>query len=1025
MGTLIQEQDSHSFSSVVAVIPCSKVPEENSENLDQFAKEVKISDSNSMEQNKDSRESFTVTKNVTLKCRISEVVSSFIALKLPDKSGNGKSLIKSVADFLPGPFTPQKFCGVDVLSSDLAQFYEFHYRQILEIILEQYSPEWIDVETEGLVSKLMVIDGSGVILCYETLQVLTRALRESKGPCQKLDFIIDTLEKVVRSEALLSAVLDHCSVRNVNDGRKQSVMVAQDRVDQIWEGVVQLMMSLPSRISNKMKRNTKDTFAPYLYCKILCCHIAKCVQFLSEAVCDECLPLKLQGLSVLLSKLIIHFNDGRKSGGILTLIQIFEQWCSSHPYHTVVQNIFLNLHLEAIETVAKMILEKCSNPSAVYNILGNAVCQSHTWKHVLCTRMLLMSYCDWEDNTHIENLIGYLAYIHFENLYTDVCAESVSGIPSGGILIDVLVSLLTVWGDRSALNHTPLDQHIYISQAVILCVQYFQESYHTVMKESEQIHELQALSDGYRKIIENKLFTGIPVHLESPLESVRVTGMVTAEMVTSILHRGDKPKLKFDYKGLAKEADSILKALKKLSLREIKFEVKDKQDVVQDCACCSMQVQSNNTILGNELLQHLEFDCGLAIAVADSRDLNLTDCVKVEKCDEMNAGKLVDVTGEDGQIRQFDGDDCLDSDDDLIPYDMSEDVKLSTKKRPKYLRDLRDGLLETEDHERFSESLEVCEALIMAQLSDDDVSLGIELLEILVCLEEKFCVDSFYIRRYSAAIAIVLTFPQPCAEYLSSQFNTRFGNYSIAQRLFMLDCLAGSAKKLSSLQTPVADLVDVEGTSHTQFGTSKKSGIQSTKEDTASNTVLVSAKDVVRKRIESHTRRFISAPKPLPVGQANKFYSVVETFFFPLIRVIGRSSMESSLFSSAYEDCVLLVHFLHTLAVIMASSINCPSSVKMGKELLDLCWTLRYHSQAKVRLAVMGCVGAVVIAVPDSRLISDMYESLLDCKSWLLTVMQTGLRQGDPDSSCREFAAYVLALIRNVIGESLVGTWFC
>lgn len=1027
MGTLVQEQDSHSFSSVVAVSPCSKMPEENSENLDQFAKEVKISHSNSMEQNTDSWESFTVTNGVTLKCKISEVVSSFVALKLPDKSGNGKSLIKSMADFLPGPFTPQKFCGVDVLSSDLAQFYEFHYRQILEIILEQYSPEWIDVETEVLIGKLMVIDGSGFILLYETLQVLTRALRESKGPCQKLDFIIDTLEKVVRSEALLSAVLDQCSVRNVNDERKLSVMIAQDRVDQIWEGVVQLMMSLPSRVSNKMKRDTKDTFAPYLYCKILCCHIAKCVQFLSEAVCNECLPLKLQGLSVLLSKLIIHFNDGRKSPGILMLIQIFEQWCSSPPYHTVVQNIFLNLHLEAIETIAKMILEKCSNPSAVYNILGNTVCQSQTWKHVLCTKMLLMSYCDWQDSTLIENLIGYLAYMHFENLYTNVCAESVSGIPSGGVLIDVLVSLLTVWGDRSALNHTPLDQHIYISQAVILCVQYFQESYLTVLKESEQSLEVHALNDGNRKIIENKLFSGIPVHLESPLDSVRVTGMVTAEMVTSILHRGDEPKLKFDYEGLSKEADSILKALKKLRQREIKFEVKDQQEVVQDQAYSSKQMQSNNTILGNELLQHLEFDCGLALAIADSRDLNVTDSVKVERCDEMSAGKLVDVTGEDGQIKQFDSDDCIDSDDDLIPYDMSDDLKLSTKKRPKYLRDLCDGLLETEDHERFSESLEVCEALITAQLPDDDVSLGIELLEILVCLEEKFCVDSFDTRRYSGSVAIVSAFPQPCAEYLSSQFNTGFGKYSIGQRLFMLDCLAGTAKKLSNLHTSMADLVDVKGTSHTQFGTSKKFGIQNTKEDTVSNTLLVSAKDIVKKRIESHTRRFISAPKPVPVGQANKFSAVAGSFFFPLIYGTGPSCGGSSLFDSSYADCdcMLLVHFLHTLAVVMASSVNCPSSVRMGKELLDLCWTLRYHSQAKVRLACMGCVGAVVIAVPDSRLMSDLCESLLECRLWLLEVMKTGLRQGDPDSGCREFAAYVLALIENVIGESIVGKWFC
>jgi telomere length regulation protein len=312
-------------------------------------------------------------------------------------------------------------------------------------------------------------------------------------------------------------------------------------------------------------------------------------------------------------------------------------------------------------------------------------------------------------------------------------------------------------------------------------------------------------------------------------------------------------------------------------------------------------------------------------------------------------------------------------------------------------------------------------------LPDDDVSLGIELLEILVCLEEKLCVDSFDTRRYSASVAIVSTFPQPCAEYLSSQFNTGFGKYSIGQRLFMLDCLAGAAKRLSNLQTPSAGSVDVKGTSHTRFGTSKKFGMQNTKEETVSNSVLVSAKDIVRKRIESHTRRFISAPKPVPVGQANKFSAVAGSFFFPLIYGSGPSSGGSSLFSTSYADgdCMLLVHFLHTLAVIMTASINCPSSVRMGKELLDVCWTLRYYAQAKVRLAVMGCVGAVVIAVPDSRLMSDLCESLLECRLWLLEVMKTGLRQGDPDTGCREFAAYVLALIENVIGENLVGTWLC
>jgi hypothetical protein len=72
----------------------------------------------------------------------------------------------------------------------------------------------------------------------------------------------------------------------------------------------------------------------------------------------------------------------------------------------------------------------------------------------------------------------------------------------------------------------------------------------------------------------------------------------------------------------------------------------------------------------------------------------------------------------------------------------------------------------------------------------------------------------------------------------------------------------------------------------------------------------------------------------------------------------------------------------------------------------------------------MGCVGAVIFAVPKSRLMSDFYESLLECRLWLLDTMKSGLRQGEPDSDCREFAAYLLVLIGNVIGENVLPSGF-
>jgi telomere length regulation protein len=1020
LETSAQGQEGHSLSSPEANNSCFKMPDENEEHSYQFARDFKMSPHNSTEQNVKDRETYAVTSNITVNSKICEIVSALLALKLPDRCGKTKSLIKSLVCFLPGPFTPQKFCGLDIPSSDLAQFYEYHYRQVLEIILERYSPEWVDAEAEVLISKLVVSDGGGVTLLYNTLHVLTAALRETKGPSQKLDFIISLLEKVTHSGMLVSAVLDHCSVRQESSGSKLNIMMVQDHLDQIWEETVQLVMSLPSRVSNRLKYEIKAPFVPDFYCKVLCCHIARCVQFLSEAVCNEDVPLKPQGLSLLLSKFIINFSDRRISGGMLMLVEIFECWCSCNAYKTVVQNILLNLHIQAIETVLRMILEKCSSPSTAYNILGNIVQQSQTWKHVLCTKMLLMSYHDWEDSTLIENIIGYLAHMHFGSRHRNAGADGVPVVVGGGVLIDVLVNLLTVWGDGSALNHTPLEQHLYITQALILCVHYIH-----MTPAAEERHNRNSLTDSDRKLIESKLFLGVPVHLESPLEPVRAVGMITAEIVTSILHASDEPKLKFEYEGLSKEAETIMRALKNLVPREIEFEGKD-QENAQNRAGCNAQMQNDDAVLGNEFLQRLEFSCGLAVVSEDSGDLNVNLSNWREEGVKITRREHVDVAGEEDHMMQHDNEDILDSDDDLTPYDLSGDIKLSAKKRPKYLRDFRDGLLETEDSELFSESLEVCETLILEQLPDDDVSLGIELLEILICLEEKFCVDSFDTKRYSASVAIILTFPEPCAEYLCSQFNTGFGKYSVGQQLFMLDCLAGAAKKLSNLQTPMKVSGDMKGMKHPQLKTVKKlSSTQDAKENVP-NKLLNSAADIVRRRIESHTRRLTSSPKPASVSQANKFSAVAGSFFFPLLYGIGSHSWGSCFLSSSHadRDCLLLVHFLHTIAVVMTSSVNCTVSVRMGKELMDLCWTLRYHSQAKVRLAVMGCVGAVIIAVPKSILVTDLYESLLECRLWLAGIMESGPRQGDPDLDCREFAAYLSVLIGNVIGENVLPSGF-
>ena len=52
-----------------------------------------------------------------------------------------------------------------------------------------------------------------------------------------------------------------------------------------------------------------------------------------------------------------------------------------------------------------------------------------------------------------------------------------------------------------------------------------------------------------------------------------------------------------------------------------------------------------------------------------------------------------------------------DSDDDLIPYDLSNDIKVTKTKQPAYLRDCLDGLIYSEDVEKIELCLKSVENL--------------------------------------------------------------------------------------------------------------------------------------------------------------------------------------------------------------------------------------------------------------------------------------------------------------------------
>jgi len=136
----------------------------------------------------------------------------------------------------------------------------------------------------------------------------------------------------------------------------------------------------------------------------------------------------------------------------------------------------------------------------------------------------------------------------------------------------------------------------------------------------------------------------------------------------------------------------------------------------------------------------------------------------------------------------------LDSDDELVPYDMSGDQELKSGKAPAYVRDCVEALTSSEDWERWEAALRALEGLIVrSPAAAREVS--VELAKVLLHLEEKTSVVGFEGLRQRALVAVVVTDPAPVAEYLTSQFYAL--NFSLRQRMDILDVLTLAAQELS------------------------------------------------------------------------------------------------------------------------------------------------------------------------------------------------------------------------------------
>lgn len=860
------------------------------------------------------------------------------------------SSVKTILACLPGPITPEKLLRLDEnIYMDWQSIAQNEYAAVLESLLRLMDGEW---------------PGGDSIVQAELIELFTMednkdfiieslsALAASKN-IGKFAVLVTILERMITSHTLLFSLFTHLSYDEQLSGVEASAVALRQTQ------IVQILVSLPNVVANQLQGKISNVFIAETYSCFLLMSMLKTIYFIAKAPATA---FNTNFLSKLYSRILVDFNQGRTSQVLPKTLRILEIWSQSNDrLRDLTQSLLLGLNRNAID-VAGVYLLHCEHTSTM---LGNAVQSSTDWRYCFHAKLPLLS-C-FKDDRMIVNLVRYLTQ---QSEASDQ--------------YQLFVEVLKAWASKVSIATHTVDQHLYLTKFILLSSSLF------------TIHDTPEQTGNIKKI----LHRGVQNHIESLNPTLRAIGMITGEVICNKTS-GSEDELHFDYTSFSGSDKKMVDGLKEISeitlLGGTAYEggaPADENTVFQELYAIiegsnSNAIMRSTAVTGNSLKRthQTEIEYG-ALSVSSLPKLAHTE-----------PGNRLD-------------EDDLDSDDDLEPTDMSHDTGTETDHTPRYLIDLRENLLETEDPDVFQASMETCAQLINDKLPNDDHRLGIDLLRILMSLEQKFPVDDFYGCRLAGCIAITCVYPKESAEYLCQEFHAETGRYSITKKVLMLEILSESARSLSQLTKRSEPLKAIPSTN----SSSAPKKLLELNDDVKR---VDDAKRIIRERIEKKTRRFAhKSTNPTANAQRNRFADVAGYFFFPLLYGFGKQQLALATANCTLKydtDNVLLVTFLQTVSTVVFASQNCPIATKFGPEVFSLCTILRFHGEPRVRLGILYTIAAVFMVVPKDSLLAYSFNDICEIRTWLEQMLSLNILRSEKDVECREMAKHVLALCMDIM----------
>uniref|UniRef100_A0A672FR55 Telomere length regulation protein TEL2 homolog n=1 Tax=Salarias fasciatus TaxID=181472 RepID=A0A672FR55_SALFA len=368
-----------------------------------------------------------------------------------------------------------------------AEFRRAHYTRTLQCLVSNIQADWV----HSLKAAQRVELWDALFLKGPPEQALLVLMQAVQEPTAGLDRLLAVTEQFLQRGRLTELLWSYCSDAAPPDS------------PQFRETLLGRISALPDIVANKLQRGSRGLFLPQQYYPLLAAGMVAALERTCQALRGQ--DCSLTFVAQTLGKVCIQGHSGLVLAVLAPRLSAASR--SDMVWQRVCWKLVENVPQRWMESVLTELL-----PEALGRIIGNLVLTNKKAQFVIIHKILLLQY-KYETRV-LRSVLGYLA----------------ADRERRPLLLQVVRSVSQAWANPSAVKHTPLEQQLYVSKALLLSV--------SLLKDAER-QEL-------RSELLQCMLGGMQSHLDSGVPRIRRMGMVVGECLSSCMDISGA-RLKFEY----------------------------------------------------------------------------------------------------------------------------------------------------------------------------------------------------------------------------------------------------------------------------------------------------------------------------------------------------------------------------------------------------------------------------------------------------------------------------------------------